>query len=550
VTRQTRAKAMRAQAATDAARKPDVTFHKRSPTVKSSWRVGMERPFFFLVAFTSAAILVRSYAASHVGFGDSEALYASYALHPAPAYLDHPGLVGLVMRAIGAGGAPSPEDTHKLTTFATALVPFLIAGAARLAGAKWKRAFWTALIVAVAPEISVGLFAMTPDLILAFTWPLALGLAALALRERPRTFRANGAWALALLLAGIATAAKLSGALLLISLFLTPLTIPSARAHAKTWGPYAGLLLAGMVLWPVVSYEHAFHYALLRHRLVDTASFGPTPKSVAAFLVAQLAYVGPVLLFAAGKAALRLYRSIGRWDAVDDMLAVTTFLPLAALLCFSLVNRVAEPHWIAPALLGLPLFVARESTSEPPSSAPASARPMARRSEGLLPAVAFFTGLFLTALIHVWVLVPACARLIPEDREKLDIANELYGWPRALAVAREMITDERIGTGKTPVVVTPHWVLSAQLAAGLGADVPVACDMPIPTDFDDWEPAVVWRKADSLLFVTDARFPVDLNARFPDRHVTNERTVSVLRGGRIIRTFKLALLGKLALGSR
>ncbi len=494
---------------------------------------------------------MRSYAASHVGFGDSEALYASYALHPAPAYLDHPGLVGLVMRAIGVGGAPSPQDTHKVTTFASALVPFLIAGAARLAGAKWKRAFWTALVVAAAPEIAVGLFAMTPDLILAFTWPLSLGLAALALRERPRTFRANGAWALALLLAGIATAAKLSGALLLISLFLTPLTVPSARAHARTWGPYAGLLLAGMVLWPVISYEHAFHYALLRHRLVDTASFGPTPKSVATFLVAQLAYVGPVLIVAAGAAALRLYRSVGRWDAVDDHAGGDHVLAAGgASLAFSLVNRVAEPHWIAPALLGLPLFVARESTSEPPSSPPASARPTARRSDGLLPAVAFFTGLFLTALLHVWVLVPACARLIPEEQEKVDIANELYGWPRALAVAREMITDERIGTGKGPVVVTPHWVLSAQLAAGLGADVPVACDMTIPTDFDDWEPAVVWRNADSLLFVTDARFPVDLNARFPDRHVTNERTVSVLRGGRIIRTFKLALLGKLAVGSR
>ena len=28
------------------------------------------------------------------GFGDSEALYACYALHPQPAYLDHPALIG------------------------------------------------------------------------------------------------------------------------------------------------------------------------------------------------------------------------------------------------------------------------------------------------------------------------------------------------------------------------------------------------------------------------------------------------------------------------
>jgi hypothetical protein len=534
VTRQTRARAMRtSEAARKTERPAEAPFRRSTPPERSAWRVGMERPLFFLVAFSAVALLMRAYAASRIGFGDSEALYATYALHPQPAYLDHPGLVGLVMRLIGGGGAPTPADTHKVTAFAVTLVPFVIAASARLAGAKWRRALWTALVVAVAPEIAVGLFALTPDLLLAFTWPTAIGLAALALRERPKTFRANGAWALALLVAGIATAAKLSGALLLISIFLTPLVVPSARAHAKNWGPYAGLLLAGMVLWPILSFEHAFHYPLLRHRLVDTASFGPTPKSVVGFLLAQLVYVGPVLVFVAGRAAMRLYRSVGRWDAVDDLLAVTTFLPLAVLLSFSLLNRVAEPHWIAPALLGIPLFVARESLEEKPG----------------WPTAAFVTGLLLTALVHVWVLVPQCASLLPESREaKLDIANELYGWPRALVVAQEIVATEEAGTGERPVIVAPHWVLAAQLAAGLQG-VAVACDQGIPTDFDDWEPRAAWEKADSLLFVTDGRFPVDLATRFPDRHVTSERTVSVFRGGRIVRTFKLALLGKLAVGS-
>ena len=201
VTRRTQARAQRAQAAAD--RPTEAPFRRSTPPLKSPWRIGMERPLFSLVAFSAAAMLVRGYAASRIGFGDSEALYAAYALHPAPAYLDHPGLVGLVMRVLGAGVAPSPADVHRFTTFAATMVPFVIAGSARLAGAKWKRALWTALVVAAAPEIAVGLFALTPDLILAFTWPVAIGLAALAVRERPKTFRANGGWALALLLAGI-----------------------------------------------------------------------------------------------------------------------------------------------------------------------------------------------------------------------------------------------------------------------------------------------------------------------------------------------------------
>ena len=48
---------------------------------------------------------VRVTAADRLGFGDSEALYASYAFYPQAVYLDHPGLIGLFARAIGDGAA-------------------------------------------------------------------------------------------------------------------------------------------------------------------------------------------------------------------------------------------------------------------------------------------------------------------------------------------------------------------------------------------------------------------------------------------------------------
>ena len=63
-----------------------------------------------LAAVSLVLFAVRIFAATRVGFGDSEALYACYALSPQPAYLDHPGLVGLFARAIGHGTAPSPLD--------------------------------------------------------------------------------------------------------------------------------------------------------------------------------------------------------------------------------------------------------------------------------------------------------------------------------------------------------------------------------------------------------------------------------------------------------
>jgi hypothetical protein len=49
-----------------------------------------------LVSF--ALFGLRLQLAGHTGFGDAEALYICYALHPQPAYLDHPGFVDQVAR--------------------------------------------------------------------------------------------------------------------------------------------------------------------------------------------------------------------------------------------------------------------------------------------------------------------------------------------------------------------------------------------------------------------------------------------------------------------
>src|SRR5580692_1146237 len=111
-----------------------------------------------LAALSAVLLGVRLYAATRVGFGDSEALYASYALHPAPAYLDHPGLVGIVARALGGGTAPSPLRAHLVTAVLATLVPWLMVLACRACGATWTRSLAAGLIVSVTPEIAVGLF--------------------------------------------------------------------------------------------------------------------------------------------------------------------------------------------------------------------------------------------------------------------------------------------------------------------------------------------------------------------------------------------------------
>jgi hypothetical protein len=495
---------------------------------------GAGGPAIALAGVSAALLAVRLYAAKHVGFADSEALYACYALHPQPAYLDHPGLIGIVARAIAGGPPLTPERAHLFTAVVATLVPWALVLAARAAGATRRASVVAGLALAAAPEISVGLFALTPDVPLALAWVGALALAAAGLAAPPSSGKAAAAFLFAGLLAGVACAAKVSGALLALALVATYAT-PPARPHARTAWPWAGLTAGALVLTPVIVYEARAGFPLLQHRLVDTQTqAGLSLRNLGAVLGGQSLYLSPVLLVAAALAARLLFRARRDDDAVTRLFYASFALPFAALVVLSLWSRVAEPHWLAPSLLALPLFAARSGPF------------LSRR----LTVSAIATGLLFTAIAHAWVLVPASARILPASANPaLDIANELYGWPRALEVVGDMVDKTQItDPSDVPVVVGPVYTICAQLHAGLERDIPVGCDGADRTDFDDWLPRSTWRDADRLVFVTDNRFPVDLDAAFPRRFSARSQTIPIVRGGRLVRTFVVTLLLPRALG--
>ncbi|MGH7270071.1 MAG: hypothetical protein ACREJ3_06530, partial [Polyangiaceae bacterium] len=115
-------------------------------------RAGCRTEIGILAAVSVALFAVRLFAAAHVGFGDSEALYAAYALHPQPAYLDHPGLIGLFARAVGGATAPTPQHAHWVTSALATLFPWEMALTCRACGAPWRRAWIAAIVVSVVPE--------------------------------------------------------------------------------------------------------------------------------------------------------------------------------------------------------------------------------------------------------------------------------------------------------------------------------------------------------------------------------------------------------------
>jgi hypothetical protein len=290
-----------------------------------------------------------------------------------------------------------------------------------------------------------------------------------------------------------------------------------------------------VVVAPIALYEAKTGWPMLHHRFVDTQTgAGLALRNVGALVGGQLLYVSPVFAVLGVLAARDLLRARAE-DACAKLLAFAFALPLVPLVALSLWSPVAEPHWLAPALLALPLHAARRTDGS-------------RRLFSVAAAVA----LLLTLGAHAWVLVPASARLLPADADpKLDLASELHGWPIALGAIRDTMAGA--GTpfdpeGREVVVVGPHWTVCAQLHAGLPG-VRVGCATPIPDDFDRWLPREEWRRAEHVLFVTDNRFPGDGAEQLPGHVQTAQSRVRIVRGGRTSRVFELFVYDRRASGS-
>ncbi len=512
------------------------------PEVASSESKPLDPALLGFLGVSVALVSVRWYAARHVGFGDSEALYACYALHPAPAYLDHPGFVGQLARGIAGEDTPTPYSIHSVTAVLATALPWLLNIVARRLGATQRAALIAALLFAVVPVIAVGLFAITPDLPLAFAWLSTLGFAGAALEAEPKSARAAAFFLGAGVMAGVASSSKATGALLLLSLPVVYLTAGGEAAkHRRTIWPWLGLACAAVVLAPIISFEANAHWPMLHHRLVDTQEgAGFSPRNLLATLAGQFLYLSPVVAVLVVVVARDLFKR-RKDDAIATLLFWTFALPFAALLALCLWSRVAEPHWLAPPMLALVLHAARRVKAEEPS-------PWPRR----LVIGSIASGALFTAFVHWWVLSPTSASMFPKSVDpKANIATELYGWDDVLRETDQTLQEESFvedaAHPKSVWVVGPHWVICAQLAAGMPtAHVGCAQDK---TDFEDWAPRKDWEQADEIVFVTDNRFEgpdYTEEKLFPAFAEVRSQRVSVVRGGGIARTFRVIVLERRA----
>ncbi|HLV22759.1 MAG TPA: glycosyltransferase family 39 protein [Polyangiaceae bacterium] len=481
------------------------------------------------LALSLGLLALRLHVALRIGFGDAEALYVTYGLHPQPAYLDHPGFIGTLARLLApAGDVAEATRVHVFTAMFATLVPWLGGAAARAAGASLEGVAKTTLALLLVPELSLGLFAFSPDLPLAAFWLLALALAAAALRQPDRSFAALMATLGAGVAVGLATLSKASGALLGLAVLAAFLTKP-ARSRWRTPAPWAGLAVSLVLVAPVVVWEARQGFPMLEHRLVTTqAEAGLSFRNLAALIGGQLLYVTPPFLV--GVAVL--LRQLGRGrhlDAVSRLLWLATLVPAAVLIPLCLWSRVAEPHWLAPAYLAAAVELGR--------------RPQAigRR----LGSACVATGVVAVLIGWIWVATDLPPKLLGDGyRARYDLANDLHAWGPGRRLLRDAVADAMLQTRRLPVVVGPHWTVCAQAQAALGPRVPVGCHSPLPDDFDRWLPPERWQQAATVLYVSDDRFPADPQPLFPDRAVIGVGRAEVRRGGQVVRTLRVVRLDR------
>ncbi|MFO0660283.1 MAG: glycosyltransferase family 39 protein [Polyangiaceae bacterium] len=508
-------------------------------------RVEWRSPQRLLALLTAVLVLPKLVGAFSLGFGDSEALYATYAIDLAPGYLDHPGAVGLLARVIALATSspiPSPLVAHVVTTLLSAAVPWVGVAAARASGASPTRSYVTGLGLIAAPEIAIGLFGLTPDLPLSFCWLATLAFASKALTTHDRA--RVGFAVLAGAFAAGAVWSKASGGLLVLALFAAVLRPPSdTRDHKEIHHRRGVMLLAVVValvlIAPLVAFEMGNGWPMLTHRLVSTQSrSGVSLRNLGAFIGGQLAYVSPPLLIAAVLGGWRLLSRSPR-SAQRHWLAIVTAISALALGALCLWSRVAEPHWFAPVWLCVAIDASLvESPSEAgaePSSAPRWVRASA------LP-----VGLAMSLLVQLYTLTdlfPAALGGTRWYQGKYDLANDMKSWVQATALLQSHHAQhvERW-------VVTPHWTVAAQAQVVLGETALVTTRPANPQhasvldDFRKREREITTRDNGVLTRASrgDARVMVVWDDRFErpstSAQCSSHEEAQLVRADRVVRT--------------
>ena len=267
-------------------------------------------------------------------------------------------------------------------------------------------------------------------------------------------------WVAAGVLAGLAILSKYNAAFFMVAVLVYLLTVPAARRHLATPGPWLGAVAALVVTIPIIVWnlEHGLIGLFFQTRRVGTPSIHL--NFLAEDIGGQALYLTPWLfvpfLISLINALRKTRRDPGGW-----LMALAAVGPIGLFTFFSLWAH-GLPHWSMPGwLFTIPLF-GRDAAEL------AARRP--RFARGYMAAVvAVFFALLVAFAVQVTRggLIPAA---IVAENPALDPTVDLINWTelKTALAGRGM-------TGPGAVVASPIWMFAGKTSYALGPDVPVVC---------------------------------------------------------------------------
>ncbi len=397
-------------------------------------------PFFLLVFLTCVRLAV----AAWTPLAPDEAYYWVWSRCLAPGFVDHPPMVALWIRAGTALLGNTELGVRLLGPLATAAGTVLLWRAAEdlLPG---RRAGLPAAVLANATLLfGAGAATMTPDTPLLFFWTLALfGLG--------RVLATGGAgwWGLVGVAAGLAMASKYTAVLLVPSVLVWLLAVPSLRPWLRRPGPWLGVL-AGLVMFaPVLGWNATHDWASFVRQGGRVGEWQPgrALQFFGELLGGQIGLATPLLavLFGAGiVAAVR--RAWRTRDPGWTLLAALLAVPSLVFLQHALGDRV-QANW--PSLMY-------------PQAAIAAAGLTGGWLRLRAPAVGF--GVLVTCVVWVQAIWAPARVPFPWDFTLL----RLGGWA---SMAQGVAAQAR--AEGAAYVVADNYGIAAELAWHLPPDIPV-----------------------------------------------------------------------------
>lgn len=296
-----------------------------------------------VLAVTAARVVFIAMAPLELDF--EEAQYWHWAQHPAWGYYSKPPLIAWLIAATTALFGNGEAAVRLASPLMHGAAAMAVWGIGRRIGGP-RLGLWSAIAYVTLPGASLSAALITTDVPLLFFWAVALYC---FIRRRDG---GGAGWS-------VACGAALGGGLLAkyAMIYFVPCAVlylivdPAARRRIAARDHTTALVVAGLCLAPNLAWNLAHGMATLRHTAdnADLGGFSPSLREIAAFVLGQLALMGPALFAFLLAGAMR--RPAGEVGAGNRRLLVCFSLPILLLILVEAALSRAHANWAAPAFV-------------------------------------------------------------------------------------------------------------------------------------------------------------------------------------------------------